>query len=399
MIKKSTQEAYEILELWQPTKKILNPENIISKDNPYFELMKEMYHKTEHLYQSLPKRKNGEHPFIHPINIINFLKKSGIQSPIIICVGLLHDYIEEQVDLYKKESGIEEKEEGIILLDEYEEQCIQKLKTEIQYLTKKYQLNTKETNLIISSIRLLTRHKRDYYYASISGIFDSKDEQSKRIAIQVKLADRTHNILCIEGYNEEARLFQCFKNLFILNNTKKYLQENKRKLKRAKKVIKEDTQEIEHIERLFNKCSKSTYVAFLTLLHLTQSKGIMQIVPMLQLAFKKYALEESGLWAVTEVNKKDPHLTRLYQGIVRKWDARLHHEWEIFENRKKEENTFVTNFFKQETYTSDQIKAIIDYKDAYSLKEVIAHLLYDENYFIAKFTHTDLTKKRRLKQK
>jgi len=76
---------------------------------------------------------------------------------------------------------------------------------------------------VLGAVRLLTRHKRDCYYQSIIEIFVGDDEKMRERAIPVKLSDRIHNILCIESFNEQQRMFQCFKNLFILNNVKNIL--------------------------------------------------------------------------------------------------------------------------------------------------------------------------------
>jgi len=43
--------------------------------------------------------------------------------------------------------------------------------------------------------------------------------------IMVKLADRMHNIQTIDNYADDEKLYQCFKNLFILNNAKQLLAE------------------------------------------------------------------------------------------------------------------------------------------------------------------------------
>ncbi len=385
---------FEILELWKPTTTVYPPEYFVEKNHPESALFNYLYHKTQEMYSSLPKRKNGEDPFIHPINIIIFLKKAGIQNATTLCVGLLHDYIEESVDLYKIKEKVEENEEGITQLDKYELLVADKLETDLKQFCIKNNCNQNKLRTIIDTTKLLTRHKRDYYYSSISGIFEHEQEEIREIAIQVKIADRTHNILCIEGFTEQARLFQCFKNLFILNNTKKYIAE-KTKQPNSQAHLNYSFEPAK-TERLFNKCAKATYCAFLTIAHLVRTKGISDITPMLQLAFKKYALEQGGLWAITEVNKDNNHLTRLYQGIIRKWDARLLHEWEIFEQRKQEERVFTRQFFESKNYTEEQITAIIDYKDAYSLKEVIAYLLYNKKYIIPQFLSSELDKTGRI---
>ena len=65
-------------------------------------------------------------------------------------------------------------------------------------------------------------------------------------------------------------------------------------------------------------------------------------------------------------------LMRLFQGIVRKYDARLHHEWEKFESMKEAEYDYCRKFLQILNLLKKQIMALVDYKDAYSLKEVIA---------------------------
>ena len=379
---KEEETVFEKLELWNPDVTIEPPEFYVPKSDPLFLLFQNLYFKTKEIYQQLPKRKNGEIAFIHPLNIVRFLKKAKITNVATLCTGLIHDYIEESVDIYKEQNHMTEDPSGIKNLDIYEEYITTTLQQELTTFCKEHNLNPSTITPIIEATKILTRHKRDFYYASISGIFEHKNESIREIAIQVKLADRTHNILCIEGFTEEARIFQCFKNLFILNNTKKYLLEK--------------TSQNPSTEKLFKKCAKATYCAFLTCGHLVRLKGIAEITPMLQLAFKKYALEEGGLWAVTEVHTGNTHLTRLFQGIVRKWDARLHHEWNTFNEKKQVEEQFVKEFFKSKNYTSEQITAIVDYKDAYSLKEVIAYLMYNKEYIISKFVSSDLTAKRRI---
>ena len=381
--------SFEQLEIWKATTNIHPATTYLNVHDPIFPLFANLYDKTKATYALLPKRKNGENPFVHPLNIVTFLGKAGITDGITLCCGLIHDYIEETVDMYKDKEKIEENHAGIKNLDKFEQQVTKELLQDLEQFCKTHKIPSATAKAIIETTKLLTRHKRDFYYKSISTIFQCKDEQIKERAIQIKLADRTHNILCIEGFSEEARLFQCFKNLFILNNTKKYLRE-----KNQEKIFTSSS--LAPTEKLFKKCAKATYCAFLTIGHFVRNKGIAQITPMLQLAFKKYALEQGGLWAVTKVNDEEVHLMRLFQGVVRKWDARLHHEWENFENAKKREYEFIEKFFVKLNFTQDQIKAIADYKDAYSLKEVVAYLLYQPEYIVYKFLSSDLSEQGRI---
>lgn len=87
---------------------------------------------------------------------------------------------------------------------------------------------------------------------------------------------------------------------------------------------------------------------------------------------------------------------RLFRGIVAKFSARLHQEWEKFEQLKKEEMSYCEKFFADFNFSKKQLQAIIDYKDAYALKEVIAHLLYNPEFIISGFTAKDIKTKERI---
>ena len=88
----------------------------------------------------------------------------------------------------------------------------------------------------------------------------------------------------------------------------------------------------------------------------------------------------------------------MYQGIVRKYDARLHHERDKFESIKKEELEYCHKFFADYGYEKKQLQAILDYKDAYALKEVVAYLLYQPEFVIHGFLSSELSKKGRIKK-
>ena len=339
--------------------------------------------KTEELYSHLPKRKDGQDPLLHPLNVVLALRDAKITDQITLSVGLLHDYVEEVVDVYRDEHHLDEDGPDIEKLDHYEGEVFLKLEQDLLQHT-----DTAATKLIIATLRLLTRHKRDFYYRSISNIFQHQDERIKEMAIQVKLADRTHNILSIECFSEEKRNYQCFKNLFILNNTKKYLLENPSRISY--------TREIPSTQLLFKRCAKATYDAYQRLCYLSMKKGIGETKSMMQLAFKKFALEKAGMWAVTKVDADETHLMRLFQGVVRKYDARLHHEWEIFEALKAAEYDYCRKFFSDFNFTEEQIKALVDYKDSYSLKEVVSYLLYLPDYVVHRFLSSELTEDARI---
>lgn len=381
---KQSQEykEYKYLQHWYKQDDAKRLKELVLKDKT--DLFIYLFEKTWKLYSGLPRRKDGQERFIHPLNIVLALQGAGIKDEITLCVGLIHDYVEETVDIYKRKNDISLDKKGVKKLDDYEDEVFKELEKNLLNHADKDKVKK-----IISALRLLTRHKRDFYYRSISGIFNHSDKEIKEIAIRVKLSDRIHNILSISTFNEQERIYQCFKNLFILNNSKKYLLEDP-------KGRISDTKEIMPTELLFKRCSKATYDSFLTLCHLCLGKGLRSINSMIQLAFKKFALEKSGVWEVTKVDPQETHLMRLFHGVVRKYDARLHHEWEKFEEMKKSEHDYCRKFFADYNFSEEQIRAIIDYKDAYSLKEVVAYLLYLPDYVVSKFISSELTEKGRI---
>ena len=377
-------EVFRDLEHWMPAKDIVSITDIMPEEDKLFGFFAYLYAQTKSIYAHVAVRKNGEDPFVHPLNVVINLQRAGITDAITLCAGLMHDYIEEKVDIYRDSQNILEWGKGIKILDEYEERVFLELEQKLSEFAAKNGVSQRVIKDILAILTLLTRHKRDFYYQSIIGIFECRDEKIRERAIQVKLADRTHNILCIDNFTEEQRLFQCFKNLFILNNVKLYLMK-----RRGKKLFTGN----DATEKLFKKCGKATYDAFLFICYRSLDTGIDQVTSMIQLAFKKFVLEKSGLWEVTRVNQKEKHPLRLFQGVIRTYDARLHHHWREYESMKRQELKYCQRFFKDFKFTSPQIQAIIDYKDAYSLKEVIAYLMYQPEYTLERFSYKKLFRK------
>ncbi len=383
-------EAFEYLQHWRPAHKIVPPEVMMGPQAHLFPLFCYLYQKVQALYKLLPLRKNGENPFIHPLNVVLSLQKARADDDVTLCVGILHDYTEEMVDLYKKEHKVSSNAQGVEILEEYEHKVFRDLTKDLAEFCTSHNLNKEVVSPIIRPLKLLTHHKRHFYFKYISAIFTSSDSEAQEIAIRVKLADRMHNILSVESFNEEERIYQCYKNMFILNNTKKYLLE-----KYGKGVLTH--KRFSTTSRLFNKCARATFDAFLTICFLTSRKGILEVISLLQLAFKKFELEMSGLWVVTAVDPKQTHPFRLYQGVVRKYDTQLHHEWDQFKSMKRSEMTYCKHFFSDYGFDTEQLQAILDYKDAYSLKEVVAYLLYKTDYVVSGFLCSELSQKGRIK--
>lgn len=380
------------LEHWQPIHEILPPDTFLDPQNHYFSFFSALYFKTKKLYRKVPARKDGEDPFIHPLNVIRNLRKAGIADGITLCAGLLHDFIEEEVDIYKGEKKIPKTAAGRALLDKYEEKVFAGFGKEVLDLCAKTKTPPGNCSQVLEALQLLTKHKRHFYYGYISAIFNCPEAALKERALQVKLADRMHNILCVDCFSGEEQIYQCFKTLFILNNVKKYL------LDCSDENGPKKSWNLAATKKLFKKCGKATYDAFLIICRESAQKEIALVQAMVELAFHKFSIEKEGLRKVTEINEKEMHPLRLFQAVVRKYDARLHHEYEIYELMRKQEMAYCKRFFADYKFTTEQLQALIDYKDAYALKEVMARLLYDEEYVISGFLAQELSKEGRIRR-
>ena len=378
-------KEYHHLKLWKASPKILLPDELIDKKSPLFPLFSYLYQKTRETYAQLPLRKNGDPPFLHPVNVVLALKQAGITDEITLCTGLIHDLIEEKVDLYNRNRKVVK----IKTLDKHEEELFKYLEKELFgfAMEKKHIIDAIKRIILVT--KLLTRHKRDFYLKSIAHIFRYPNDEIKEIAIQVKLADRMHNILTLEKHDNQKRIYSCFKSLFILNNTKQYILQ-----KYGKHMV--NSKSLNPTELLFKRCAKATYEAHLIICDRCLLKGINDTKTMIQLAFKKYAMEKEAVWQVTCKNPREKHLMNIFDGVVKKYDLRLHHKWHDYDKRKKEEQEYAQRFFADFSFVEEQIQAVVNYKDSYALKEVIAHLLYVPEYVIGKFLVNDLNNNGRL---
>jgi len=378
-----------------PIKKIYPAEYFVPKDDPLFPLFEFLYKKNEKLYKKLPKRKNGDDSFLHPLNLLYSLRRAQLKDPIDYCIAISHDYVEELVSLFEKESGLKDDQRAIKILDGYEDEAFEVFEEELKDFCKENNMDDKicygAVDTIIKTIKLLTRHKRHYYYKSLSAIFNYRNDDIKRRAITIKLADAIHNLHTIESFDAERQLYTGFKGLFILNNTKKYLLEQY-----GEKFF--TTNEFPPVRRLFSKCSKATFDAFLRICIMNKDKGIIDILYILQLAFKKYVYIKSGLVAVTDLDPKEIHPMKLYQGVILKYDHRLHQEFDKFEGRRSLELEYCKNFFKDFDFSEQEFSAIMDYKDAYAMREVVARLLYQPDFYISRFICSELTARGRIKR-
>lgn len=376
-------QMYDFLKLWQPYRQVSPASQFVDKDNLLYDLFSHLYSYTKKICVGT-KRKNGECWFIHPMNTVLNLKRARVTDVLTYCIGLLHDIIEDQTDFYQKKYHFGKDKKSLEKLNEFEEEAFQKLEEEISSFLPKA-----KTKLIINGVDLLTRRKGEYYLYSVSKVFNCSDKDIKERVIQVKLADRIHNILCIENFDEEKRLYECFKNLFVLNNTKKFIME-----KHGRRVSHFGS--LGPTEKLFTKCCKATYDALLVIRRETADKGIGEVQTLLQLAFQKFAFEMDGIRRVTSLDEEEKHPMRLYHNVIRKLEARLHRDWDLYNRIKAEETAYCKKFFAVFKFDDKLIKALIDYKDAYALKEILGKVLYLPDYFIKGFLTNQLKLKGRL---
>ena len=381
-------KKYKTLEPWKPSEKTLSAQELVVKNNPLFRFFSYIFDLAEEEYQKFPKRRDGSNPFLHPLNLVMDLKKAGVENHLTLSVALVHDLIEEKVDLYRRQNQIKESNSGMKELDEFENRQFLEFSQKIKSFCQKEKISPAYAKEMSNILYLLTRNKKDFYYKSIAAIYTYPKEKTKEQAIQIKLADRIHNIQTLRGYyNDQDRIYQCFKNLFILNNTKRYLMERKEREISSRKYAS--------TEKLFKKCAKATYDAFLSVTRSALKLGIEGSESMLQLAFKKYAWEKAGWWSITHTDLKETHPLRLYQGIVNKYDVRLHQEWKQFDKLKQQEKEYCRKFFSDLKYNEEQLQAVINYKDAYAFKEIVARLIYKPNYVLSGFTCSELCSKMR----
>lgn len=377
----SSAQVYEEVSVWEPLKDI-SLEKILKYTPAENEVLSSLYQLQE--MQNFPRRRNGDEYLTHPINVAHFLQKAKADY-LTVTSGLLHDFVEDSVSNYEKSSETGELR-TIEQLDLYEGEVISNLHREVDNFLVKCDFANKGTNTIMEVVTHLTRHKRHRYYRSIAEIFHGRNDEVKKRAVQVKLADRMHNILTLGNFFEEDKIYQCFKNVFILNNAKRYLHHQK-------EISDKDvlyTSEENTTQKLFHKCCKATYSACLSVYNFSLNQGIREIEGYLQLFFEKYNQQIGGLWGVNEWNDEREHPSKLYNGIIRKYDAQLHGEKKEFQRKENLEIEFCQDFFFKHHFNSRQTKAIIHAKDAHALKAIIGLLLYDKNYTLKKFECSQL---------
>lgn len=378
--------VFDEVRIWEPLPDPVPVDRLVEgfgfEDRAFIEAMYEM---AARLYAKFPPRHNGQASFAHPTNVALFLVRARTQ-PHIIAAGLLHDVIEDRMVFEKAVAGHRDGERvERAIRGEFGEIVIE--------AASRTHFPRDIAERLVEVVWTLTRHKSDLYYKSISGIFMHPDPSIRVAAALVKLADRMHNIQTIENYREDEQIYQCFKNIFILNNSKHLRVEM-----HARGL---DTRMAQSLEKMFKKCGKATFQALLRIdrrlgAHLpdgtdagTQAHhlaSMFSICSILALALRKFMLEIEGLWSVTE-GSLDPGepVFNLYHGIVKKYDHMLHHEDLQFREHVKREIAYCRATFADLALSDDQLLRAIRYKDALALMEVVGSLLYLDGYVIRGF--------------
>jgi len=331
------------------------------------------YEMARVLYERLPPRKNGQPAFTHPTNAAWFLTQAQAQA-YVVAAGLLHDVLEDRVDI---ERGHGVRDAG--QLDLLQNAIRGQFATAVIEASLRAGFPREIAERVVDVVSTLTRHKSDLYYKSISGIFTHSDLDIRMAASLVKLADRMHNIMTIENYRDDEKIYQCFKNIFILNNAKQLRNEV------AGRSL--DERMILSLEKAFKKCGKATFQALLRIDHGQDADApVFKLITYLALALRKFNLEFNGLWKITSAKLgPDAPVYHVFHGIVNKYDNRLHHEEQKFQAQLDRELEYFAVTFRDLDLGEEDLRRAITYKDAMALREVIAALLYKEDYVIRGF--------------
>ena len=328
----------------------------------------------EPLYPPTEQRKNGDPLSVHPTHVAWYLKRAQCQPYVIAC-GLLHDYIEDRVE---RDYG---KVADPVVMDTLGAKLRGELGVEVIKAATEAGFPRDPAERVVEIVWTLTRHKADLYYKSISAIFNHEDLLIRLPAAMVKLADRMHNIQTIENYKDSDKLYQCFKNIFILNNAKQLRIATE---SRGRAV---DKRMVNSLAKLNKKCGKATFQALMGLQYeISSADRFFDLLTYLALALKKFSLEIGGLWRVAHPDLAlGAPIYNLYHGIVEKYDHLLHHEEPEYLGCVERELRFVAGTFQMLRLTEEELKRAIAAKDAMVLAEVVASLLYQDTFVIKGF--------------
>ena len=95
-------EMFKEIGHWKPKHKILQPEDLVPRHDPHYKLFEFVYNLIKKECKKNPWRKNNEPSLLHPLNVVVNLRRAMVTDPITLCIGLLHDLVEDQVDFHQK---------------------------------------------------------------------------------------------------------------------------------------------------------------------------------------------------------------------------------------------------------------------------------------------------------
>jgi len=384
--------VFEEIKIWEPHAGVVPVQEITSgfagRDKAFLE---GCYNFGKEFYKNLPSRRDGSEAFSHPTNVANYLRLAKCTA-YVVAAGLLHDMLEEAVDSERRSrKAMDDKPLSAIeadrLLDGYRAQFGEKLVT----IAKKAEFPRDLAERVVTIVEVLTRHKSDMYYKSIFCIFNDPDEAVRLGGALVKLADRMHNIQTIGIYPDEEKIYQCFKNIFILNQAKQLwnalLAMKEAQLAEHDNGYKVTEKKVYSLEKLIKKCGKATFQALMRIDHpQNPSPKMFQLMTYLALALRKYILEEKGLWKVTSVELgPGVKVQHLYDGIISKYDAKLHKKEKRFKMQMEQEIAYCKETFGELCLSDEEIIEAMHCKDAMALKEVVASFLYHKGFVISGF--------------
>lgn len=372
-----TNITFDEIRIWQPSEEPVMPDLLLPA--VYLpeekEILDSAYGYTQSFYADLPLRKNGEKAFVHPTWAARFTAMAGGQFETIL-TALSHDIIEEHIDKHIEENKTSDPE-AIKIVE-------RAMRHELEKFFYKEDFSKMHSRIKISLqlVWLLTRLKRDNYYGSLLGIFLHPNPMMRIMAATTKLADRLHNINCLDCFPDPSdKLYQCYKNLFVLNNAKNLLIESSLEQPAV------DSEILKPLAKLIKKCGKGSYQAVdLFLAESKRSLSNPEIYLYLSLALRKYILEEKGIWQVTKQKLSDSsHPSSLFDGILLKYHNKLRRQIDQFSIMNETEKDFIRNFYEELNLPEKEYNTIIYLKDAMALREVFASLMYLPDYTITGF--------------
>ncbi|HPC92055.1 MAG TPA: HD domain-containing protein [Myxococcota bacterium] len=369
---RNNREQYKPFEIWHARPEPVTLEELLTgiEDPTDIGLITGVYQLAQELYSRMKRRKNGQQAFVHPTNVARFLKLAGCK-PYVIAIGLLHDVPEERTDHFFNEYQE--------LHPDASDPIRMHFSQEISDLCYEVDVRPAEARLIVGATDALTRKRSDNYYESINDVFNNADRQVAYIAAMVKMADRMHNILTIDNYEATDKIYQCYKNLSILNSAK-VMVTGMTWDARAREAA-------DSIVTLFKKCGKATYRELLRLAHSVNIKDhVFPMVTYLSLAFQKYLYEMDRLVTVTDsqLGPGSP-IYELFDGIIFKYDCKLKKATVSLDEVEARELEFCKATFAKLGLTDKELKSAMYYKDATALAGVIGLLLYKQRFVVGGF--------------